>query len=114
MAQIDDGYAGVSVGPPEPWGPRVLGQGQGLKVPPEKPKLSGMAALEARVNRIEGAAVAAFVFLLVAFASGYLLLSNQQAAQTEKISTKLDVLTAQLGEVRTDVAVIKERRPEKR
>lgn len=114
MSGLDEGYEGVSVGPPAPWGLRSLGQGQGLKSPPKEPNLSDMAAIEARVSRIESAAVAAFVFLLIAFASGYLLLSNQQAGQTERISAKLDTLTAQIGEVRTDVAMVKERVPEKR
>lgn len=96
------------IGPPGPWGDRRLGVGAGLQPPPNTPKLSPMG-LEGRITRIEGAAVAAFVFLLVAFGSGYVLLSNQQAANTAAITGKLDTLSAQVADVKTDVAVLKER-----
>lgn len=65
--------------------------------------------LEGRINRIETAAVGAFIFLIVTFGGGYVLLSNQQAANTAAITSKLDALSAQVGDVKTDVAVLKER-----
>ena len=55
--------------------------------------------LEQRVTRIEGAAVAAFVFLIVTFGGGYVLLSNQISSGFERVGDKVDAVSSQVAEV---------------
>lgn len=106
-----------TIGQPAPWGPRPLGSGQGLQRQPEPPKLEDMTAtLEPRVKQVEAdvrtlmiAFGAAFVVLILAFGGGYLALSAQQSASTERLATKLDSIGTQLSDVKTGVAVLEER-----
>lgn len=50
-----------------------------------------------------------FMALLVAFASGFLILSERVESGNEKIATKLEAISQQIGVVNTDVAVLKAR-----
>ena len=50
---------------------------------------------------------AAFVFIIVMFAAGYLSLSSKLDAGFDRIGTKMDTLSAAVGEIKTDVAVLK-------
>lgn len=67
------------------------------------------SSLDSRLTRLEGAAVAAFVFLIVTFGGGYVLLSNQINAGTERLAGKLDGLSGSISRLQTDVAVLDER-----
>lgn len=72
--------------------------------------MTGQAtSIEGRLTRLEGAAVAAFVFLIVAFGSGYVLLSSQINAGTERLAGKLDGVSGSISKLQTDVAVLEER-----
>jgi len=66
-------------------------------------------ALEQRISRLEGAAVAAFVFLIATFGGGYVLLSNQLNDSTQRVEAKLDALIGEVSEVKSGVAVLEER-----
>lgn len=65
--------------------------------------------IEGRLTRLEGAAVAAFVLLMATFGGGYVLLSNQMGANTERLSAKLDAIAGSASELKADVAVLDER-----
>lgn len=67
------------------------------------------ANLESRLTRLEGAAVAAFVFLIVTFGGGYVLLSNQLNATTARLESKMDTIIGDLSDVKSGVAVLEER-----
>lgn len=96
---------------PGPWGHEKLGAAGGLHTPEESPKLPNMATLAGRVSRMEVGGVIAFFTLLITFGGGYVLLAGQQAAATDRLASKLDAISTQLGDVKTDVAVLKERTP---
>jgi hypothetical protein len=65
--------------------------------------------IEGRLTRLEGAAVAAFVFLMATFGGGYVLLSNQMNAGTDRLSAKLDAIAGSVSDLKADVAVLEER-----
>lgn len=65
--------------------------------------------IEGRLTRLEGAAVAAFVLLMATFGGGYVLLSNQMSAGTERLSAKLDTISGSISDLKADVAVLDER-----
>lgn|GEM_PF-5012458 len=72
--------------------------------------------LEKRISTLEGdhrallvAFGAAFVILIAAFAGGYLALSNQISSGFDRIGNKLDAMSADIAQTKTDVAVLEER-----
>ena len=50
---------------------------------------------------------AGFMVLLAAFASAFLILSGDIRSGNEKLAVKLDTISTQIGDVKTDVAVLK-------
>lgn len=65
---------------------------------------SAVDIIEKRVTRLEGAAVAAFIFLVVTFGGGYVLLSNQISASTERLADKIETVSKQVSDVDRSVA----------
>ena len=55
-----------------------------------------------------------FMTLLVAFAAGFLILLARVDDSRDKVSLKLDAISAQIGEVKTDMAVMKATAPPKK
>lgn len=112
-------FDAVDVAPPAPWGPRPMGQGAGLRPAPSDPNngdISEREQIAGRVDRLEsdhrfllGSFGAAFVFLIVMFGSGYLALAAKIDSGFSASAQRSEALAASLSEVRTDVAVLKER-----
>lgn len=71
--------------------------------------MTNSSALDGRITRLEGAAVAAFIFLIVTFGGGYVLLSNQMASGFDRVGGKLDVMSRDIGKTQSDIAVLEER-----
>lgn len=72
--------------------------------------------IEKRVSTLEGdhralmiAFGAAFVILISAFGGGYLALSNQISSGFDRVGTKLDVMSGDIAQTKTDIAVLEER-----
>ncbi|PZT99866.1 MAG: hypothetical protein DI624_04120 [Brevundimonas sp.] len=68
-----------------------------------------MPDLTSRMQRIEVAWVSGMAFVLVAFASGFLFIAAKMDSSFARMDDKLDALGSQVSEVRSDVAVLKER-----
>lgn len=107
----DEPYDKTLAPTPGPWGTRRLGDAGGLHMPEEPPRLTPMASVEGRITRLEGAAVAAFVFLLLAMTAGFFRLTDAATESDKAMAARLERIDATLGEIRTDVAILKERTP---
>ena len=77
----------------------------------------GMATdIDKRVSTLEGdhralliAFGAAFVILITALGGGYLALSNQISSGFDRAGTKFDVISSDIAQTKTDIAVLEER-----
>lgn len=112
-------FDAVKNDPPEPWGPRTMGSGAGLRQVPNDPNstdMMGRDQISERVQRLESdhrallmAFGAAFVILIGTFGAGYLALAAKIDAGFAQVGQKADTLSTAISQVHTDVAVLKER-----
>lgn len=65
------------------------------------------AKVDSNFKWVIGVFGAGFMVLLAAFASAFLILTDDIQSGNEKIAVKLDTISAQISDVKTDVAILK-------